>query len=111
MSGIELPSKALREQIASAVDIIVQQTRFKDGSRRITSIVEVDGIENDVILLNRLFEFRQDGISENGRIMGHYAGLNQAPQFYTELEQAGVQVDRSIFRQDSTMPQRETLAL
>ena len=97
MSDIDLPSRALREQISSAVDIIVQQSRFKDGSRRITSIVEVDGMENDIILLNSLFEYRQTGLDAEGKIQGVHTGLNRVPQFYTELEDAGFRPDRSLF--------------
>ena len=97
MSEIHLPSLALREQIASAVDIIVQQERFKDGSRRVTSIVEVVGMEGEVISLNKLFEFQREGVDNNGKIVGHYASQGQLPQFYSELEEAGVAVDRSLF--------------
>jgi len=99
MSSIQLPSRALREQISSAVDIIVQQSRFKDGSRRITSIVEVDGIEGDMISLNELFTFQRDGIDKDGKITGHYVSRGQAPDFFTELEEAGVAVDRGLFQQ------------
>jgi len=97
MSDIDLPSRALREQISSAVDIIVQQIRFNDGSRRVTSIVEVDGIESDTILLNNLFEFRQTGINKDGKIEGYFTGLNRSPQFYSELEKTGLKPNRSLF--------------
>jgi pilus assembly protein CpaF len=97
MSGIDLPVRAIREQIASAVDIIIQQTRFSDGKRRITSIVEVDGMEGDVILLQKIFEFKQKGRDENDGIIGNFEGCGYAPTFYLDLEQSGVQVDRSIF--------------
>ncbi len=97
MSDIDLPSRALREQISSAVDIIVQQSRFKDGTRRITSIVEVDGLESDVILLNTLFEYRQTGVNLDGKVIGEHTGLNRVPQFYGELEKAGFRPDRSLF--------------
>jgi pilus assembly protein CpaF len=97
MSGMDLPVRAIREQIASAVNIIVQQTRFKDGKRRVTDIVEVDGMEGDVILLQKLFEFRQRGIGPAGEVQGEYVGLECAPRFYNELERAGVGLDRNIF--------------
>lgn len=97
MSDIDLPSRALREQISSAVDIIVQQSRFKDGSRRVTSIVEVCGIDDGVIQLNELFAFHQQGVDETNRIKGHFTGLNQSPVFYDELEQSGIRPDRSLF--------------
>ncbi len=97
MAGMDLPLRAVREQIASAVDIIVQQTRFSDGRRRVTSIVEVDGIDHDVILTQPLFEYRQRGVGANGEILGEFVACGQPPRFYEELEEAGVPLDRSIF--------------
>ncbi len=97
MAGMDLPVRAIREQIASAVNIIVQQTRFSDGRRRVTSIVEVDGMEGEVILTQPLFAFKQRGIGPSGEILGDYTGFGQAPHFYEDLETAGVKLDRSIF--------------
>jgi len=97
MAGMDLPVRAIREQIASAVDIIVQQTRFSDGRRRVTSIVEVDGMEGDVILTQPLFAFKQQGIGSDGEILGEYKGFGQAPRFYEVLNEAGVALDRSVF--------------
>lgn len=97
MAGMDLPLRAVREQIASAVDIIVQQTRFSDGRRRVTSIVEVDGMDQDVILMQPLFTFKQRGIGANGEILGDFVACGQPPRFYEELEDAGIAVDRSIF--------------
>lgn len=97
MSGVDLPVRAIREQIASAVDIVLQQTRFSDGSRRITSIFAIDGMEGDVILMQKLFEFVQTGLDENGTILGHYQSTGEIPQFYSDLENGGVVMDRSVF--------------
>jgi len=97
MSGIELPVRAIREQITSAVDIIIQQSRFSDGNRRITHIVEVDGMEGDVVLLQKIFEFKRTGKTAEGKIKGEYSGCGYAPTFYKELEDAGVELDRGIF--------------
>jgi pilus assembly protein CpaF len=97
MAGMDLPVRAIREQIASAVDIIVQQTRFADGRRRVTSIVEVDGMEGDVILTQQLFAFKQRGVGVNGEILGDHVGFGQAPRFYEALEESGIHLDRSIF--------------
>jgi pilus assembly protein CpaF len=104
MAGMDLPLRAIREQIASAVDIILQQSRFSDGQRRITSIVEVDGMEGDVILLQKIFEFRRSGQTADGTILGEYSGMGYAPAFYTECEEAGTVLDRSIFGQAETLP-------
>ncbi len=97
MAGMDLPLRAVREQIASAVDIIVQQTRFSDGRRRVTSIVEVDGIDHDVILTQPLFAFKQRGVGANGEVLGDFVVCGQPPRFYEELEESGVPLDRSIF--------------
>jgi pilus assembly protein CpaF len=97
MAGMDLPVRAIREQIASAVDIIVQQTRFSDGRRRVTSIVEVDGMEGDVILTQPLFAFKQRGVSATGEIVGDYTGFGQAPRFYEDLNDAGIKLDRAVF--------------
>jgi pilus assembly protein CpaF len=106
MAGMDLPVRAIREQIASAVDIVVQQTRFSDGRRRVTSIVEVDGMEGEVILTQPLFTFRQKGIAANGEVLGEHLGLGQAPRFYEDLEESGVAVDRSIFGPQMTHSSR-----
>ena len=97
MAGYDLPVRAVREQVASAVDIIIQQTRLSDGSRRITGIVEVDGMEGDVVLMQNVFKFEVSGRDADGTILGQFQGCGYAPSFYRELERAGVEVDRSIF--------------
>ncbi|TCK03631.1 ATPase, T2SS/T4P/T4SS family [Marinobacterium mangrovicola] len=104
MSGMDLPVRVIREQIASAVDIIVHQSRFSDGRRRVTSIVEVDGMEEDIVLMQKLFEFRQSSIDSEGRLHGEFKSLGIAPRFYTELQEAGVELDRSIFMSGSKEP-------
>ena len=100
MAGLDLPSKAIREQIASAIDIIVQQNRLADGSRRITAIMEVSGMEGDAILMQPLFEFKRIGLDEDNNIRGEYIGHGYAPTFYRELEESGILLDRSIFGTD-----------
>jgi len=97
MSGIDLPVRAVREQVSSAVDIILQQTRFSDGKRRITKIVEIDGMEGDVVLMQTIFSFEETGRGPNGEVLGSYKGTGYAPSFYRELEKSGIKVDRSIF--------------
>jgi pilus assembly protein CpaF len=97
MAGMDMPVRVIREQISSAVDIVVQQTRMRDGRRRVTSIVEIDGMEGDVILMQKLFEFNQNSIGENGEIHGEYRGMGDVPSFYDDLEASGYDLDRSIF--------------
>lgn len=98
MAGMDLPVQAIREQIASAVQLIVQQSRFGDGSRRITSISEITGMEQSTIQLNEIFRFQQTGFDENGRVKGHFMATGQIPEFYEALAQRGIPVDLAIFR-------------
>ena len=97
MAGVDLPVRAIREQIASAVDIIIQQTRMADGARRITDIVEVRGIDDDSILLTPIFQFQRTGITSKGKIEGHFTPSGEVPVFYQELQNAGLDMDFSIF--------------
>ena len=98
MAGFDLPSSAIREQIASAINIIVQQTRLGDGSRKVVRIVEVTGRENDVIQMQDIFEFRQTGIDERGRIQGEYRATGNIPYFIDDLRRRGVLgLDMSVF--------------
>ena len=101
MAGMDLPVQAIREQIASAVQLIVQQTRFGDGSRRITSITEITGIEQSTILLNEIFRFQQTGFDEHGRVTGKFMATGLVPQFYEALAERGIPVDLGIFRPEA----------
>jgi len=100
MAGIELPVKAIREQIAGAIHLIIQQSRMKDGTRRITSITEVQGMEGDVIVLQDLFVFRQTGVDDKGRVLGRLAPTGIRPKFYEQLEVSGIRVPPSVFRDE-----------
>jgi pilus assembly protein CpaF len=97
MSGMELPARAIREQIASAVDVIVQQARFPDGSRRITSIAELTGMEGETLSLAELFAFREEGLDAGGRIAGRFLATGTVPRFFEELRRRGQPVDLSPF--------------
>jgi pilus assembly protein CpaF len=97
MAGMDLPARAIREQIASAVHVIVQQSRLADGSRKITHISEITGMEGDIVQLNDIFVFKQEGFDENGNVIGQYQATGQVPQFYELLRSRGVGVDMSIF--------------
>jgi pilus assembly protein CpaF len=97
MSGEDLPSRAIREQIAAAVDIIVQQTRFSCGSRKVTQISEVLGIEDDKVVLQDIFYFKQEGFDSSGKVKGVFMATGWIPDFYQELYGRGIDVDMSIF--------------
>ncbi len=98
MAGMDLPVSAIRDQVASAVDVIVQQARFSCGSRKVVKITEVVGIEHNTIQLQDIFVFKQTGRDENGRITGYYQATGFIPTFYEELAEIGLAVDLSIFR-------------
>ena len=102
MAGMDLPMTAIREQMASAVNMIVQQTRFPCGSRKITSITEVVGIENGRIQLAEVFHFKQTGYDNEGRVQGYYSPTGLVPEFYEQLHQRGVELDLSLFDPDQS---------
>lgn len=98
MAGMDLPVTAIREQVASAVDIVIQQTRYGDGSRRVSCIAEVTGIESNTIQLTDIFRYRQTGFDDQGRVQGYFEATGVVPTFYEELRSRGVEVDMSIFK-------------
>tara|TARA_R110002050_G_scaffold9504_1_gene33236 strand:+ start:385030 stop:386715 length:1686 start_codon:yes stop_codon:yes gene_type:complete len=98
MAGMDLPVSAIREQIASAVHIVIQQSRFGDGSRKITNISEITGMESGTVQLNEIFRFQQDGFDEHGRVRGEFMATGTVPHFYDELQARGIPVDMSIFK-------------
>ncbi len=100
MSGMELPVKAIREQIASAVHIIVQQTRFSDGTRKICFITEVSGMEVDIVTLQDIFYYKQDGFTDDNKVRGRFVASGFVPKFYDDLQRKGIPVNMSIFREE-----------
>ncbi len=96
MAGMELPVKAIREQISAAVDLIVQQSRLKDGSRKITSVTEVQGMEGDIIVMQEVFVFEQTGI-EGGKIVGRMKPTGVRPKFIEQFETANIYLPPNIF--------------
>ena len=97
MSGMDLPVQAIREQVASAVDMVVQQTRFSDGSRRVINITEITGVEGGTIQMQDIFVYNQTGFNDKGRVVGEFKATGRVPEFYEDLRQRGLQVDMSIF--------------
>lgn len=96
MAGMDLPIRAIREQVASAVDLICQQERMRDGTRKVTTITEVSGMEGDVITMTDIFIFEQTG-TENGRIIGRLRPTGLRPKFMDKIEAAGIHLPPSIF--------------
>ena len=99
MAGMELPSRAIREQIASAVDIICHTDRLSDGTRRVTKISEVTGMEKDVIVMQDMFIFKQTGLDPKGRVLGYFTATGSVPTFIDEVRIRGLQLDRNVFTQ------------
>jgi pilus assembly protein CpaF len=96
MAGMDLPVRAIREQVSSAIDVIVHQERMRDGTRKITYVTEVSGMEGDVITTTDLFIFEQTGI-ENGKVMGRLRATGLRPKFMEKIEGAGIHLPPSIF--------------
>ena len=98
MSGLDLPSRAIREQISSAVDLIVHESRMSDGSRRITHITEVLGLEGTQTIMQDIFEFKQTGVGPDGKILGFLAPTGSVPTFFEHIKSRGLTLDPVIFQ-------------
>jgi pilus assembly protein CpaF len=96
MAGMDLPVRAIREQISSAIDVICQQERMRDGTRKVTYITEVGGMEGDIVTMTDIFLFEQSGI-ENGKIIGRLRPTGLRPKFIDKIEAAGIHLPPSIF--------------
>jgi pilus assembly protein CpaF len=100
MAGMDLPIKAIREQVASAVHVIVQIQRLSDGSRKITSITEVCGMQGETVTLQEIFRFKETGYDKNRKILGQFQAMGLIPSFIEKLEQKGVIIPRDMFSND-----------
>jgi pilus assembly protein CpaF len=100
MAGMDLPLRAIREQIASAVDLVVQQGRLRDGSRKVTYITEVVGMEGEIITLQDLFTFDQEGVNDEGKLIGRLKPTGIRPRCYDKIVQHGIRLPMDIFRTD-----------
>ena len=96
MAGMDLPVRAIREQVSSAIDLICQQERMRDGTRKVTSVTEVSGMEGDIITMTDIFVFEQTGV-ENGKIVGRLRPTGLRPKFMDKIEAAGINLPPSIF--------------
>jgi len=98
MAGVELPVRAIRDQISSAIEIIIQQSRMPDGTRKVTAITEITGMEGDVITMQDIFTYNQKGFDQKGRVEGHHRATGAIPKFVHELRKRGIKVNMDIFR-------------
>ena len=99
MSGMDLPSRAIREQIASAVDIIIHESRMSDGSRKVTAITEVTGLEGSQIVMQDIFAFEQTGVDSHGRIIGAMKATGAIPTWIDQVKSRGIAVDMRMFQE------------
>lgn len=97
MAGMELPLKVIREQIASAIDLVVVQARLRDGTRRVTNITEVSGMEGDTVTMSDIFKFVQTGVAKDGKVVGDMKPTGIRPLFFSRLEAAGMHLGPEIF--------------
>jgi len=95
-AGFELPVKAIKEQIVGAIDLIVQIRRFKDGSRKVVQVAEIDGMQGDVITLGDIFVYRQTG-EEGGRITGEFTSTGYVPRCIERFQERGLHIPREVF--------------
>jgi pilus assembly protein CpaF len=96
MAGMDLPSRAIREQVSAAIDLVVHQERMRDGTRKVVNITEVSGMEGDVITMTDLFVFEQTGY-EDGKVVGRLRPTGLRPKFMEKIETSGIHLSPSIF--------------
>ena len=97
MAGMGLPLKAIRETISSAVNLIVQQSRMNDGSRKVTHISEIIGMQGEVVTLQDIFVYKQEGLDKNRKIIGRFVPTGFIPKFVEEMEAKGMKISRGLF--------------
>ncbi len=100
MAGTSIPPKALRSQIASAIDVIIQTERHQDGGRRLVSLQEVNGMEGEVITMSEIFTFKRKGIDDDGKVIGEFLATGVVPQFQERLIEHGVKLDLDVYQPD-----------
>jgi pilus assembly protein CpaF len=99
MTGMRLSDRAMRQQIASAIDLVIQAARLSDGSRRITSISEITGMEGETITMQEVFQYQRTGVREDGKVIGRFRPTGVRPRFAERLKQYGMQLPRSFFEE------------
>jgi septum site-determining protein MinD len=102
MAGLNLPAKAIKENIGSAVGLIIQQSRLTDGSRKVTYITEVVGMQGEVISLQDIFVFKQEGLDKKRQVIGHFEPTGFVPKFVEEMEAKGMRISRDLFKSKPT---------
>jgi pilus assembly protein CpaF len=98
MAGMDLPSKAIRDQIAAAIHLVVHEARLPDGKRKVTLITEVTGMEGNVITMQDIFKFQQRGYGPGGEVVGEFSPTGVVPKFIHDLRARGIPIDMNVFR-------------
>jgi len=101
MSGVEVPPRAARAQIASAINVVIQVSRLSDGRRRLMSLSELSGMEGDVITMQEIFRFRQTGVDGDGAVMGHFEASGIRPRFLEQVTSRGITLNADLFRPET----------
>jgi len=101
MGNMNLPEKSVRQQISSAISIVVQATRMSDGSRKVTSIAEITGMEENVISMQEIFTFNRKGIGPDGKVIGAFQPTRIRPKFLDRLRVAGIILPPSLFEKET----------
>jgi pilus assembly protein CpaF len=99
LTGVNLPSAAMREQISSALDVIIHVSRMADGTRRVVSVSELVGMERDVVAMQEIFAYKKTGVSDEGKVVGRYEATGIRPKFADRLKVAGIDVSSALFRE------------
>ncbi len=102
MTGISFPINALRSQIASAINVVLQIARLEDGQRKLISMQEINGMEGDVITMSELFAFHREGVDEDGKVIGKLRPTGIIPAFYKGLAQRGIDLPVEVFQPEWT---------
>jgi pilus assembly protein CpaF len=101
MSGIDIPARSSRAQIASAVNVVIQVARLADGRRKLVSISELTGMEGEVITMQEIFRFRQTGVSNDGIVQGRFEATGIRPRFLEQVMAHGIELSADLFRPDA----------
>ena len=97
MAGVDMPMKAVRSQIASAINVIVQVSRLSDGTRRMISIQEITGMEGDVVAMQEIFRFDRRGVGEDGKVLGNYVSTGLRSNYADRFAQWGIELPHDVF--------------
>jgi len=105
MSGIDIPARAARAQIASAINVVIQVGRLADGRRKLLSLSEVTGMEGEVVTMQEIFRYRQTGMSAEGQVIGKFEATGIRPRFIDQVSSHGITLSTELFRPDAKFEQ------